>query len=78
MKCIPLKYFLNVFDRKTSIGVTSGLTFCGVVGHDHRHEYTGWYAAENRFLKFLHEHTDSQFTFLLSFYSDREKSKYGS
>ena len=24
-----------------SIGVTTGSTFCGVVGHTHRHEYTG-------------------------------------
>ena len=24
-----------------SIGVTTGSIFCGVVGHLHRHEYTG-------------------------------------
>lgn len=26
--------------RTASAGVTSGFTFCGVVGHEHRHEYT--------------------------------------
>lgn len=26
--------------RETSIGITTGLTYCGVVGHPHRHEYT--------------------------------------
>ena len=27
--------------RQASIGVTTGSTFCGVIGHVHRHEYTG-------------------------------------
>jgi class 3 adenylate cyclase len=33
---------LTVFEKlkQTSIGVTTGLTYCGVVGHNHRHEYT--------------------------------------
>ena len=26
--------------RRTSIGVTTGSTYCGVMGHEHRHEYT--------------------------------------
>jgi len=26
--------------QQTSIGVTTGPTYCGIVGHNHRHEYT--------------------------------------
>lgn len=26
--------------KQTSIGVTTGATYCGIVGHNHRHEYT--------------------------------------
>lgn len=29
-------------DNQYSIGVTTGIAFCGVVGHPQRHEYTGW------------------------------------
>ena len=38
-----LKVDLDLLEKvqKTSIGVTTGSTFCGVVGHNHRHEYTG-------------------------------------
>ena len=28
-------------NRRFSIGVTTGIAFCGVVGHTQRHEYTG-------------------------------------
>lgn len=33
---------LNRIDglKQTSIGVTTGPTYCGIVGHNHRHEYT--------------------------------------
>ena len=33
---------LNMIDglKQTSIGVTTGPTYCGIVGHNHRHEYT--------------------------------------
>ena len=30
-----------VFHRQYSIGITTGVAFCGVVGHPLRHEYTG-------------------------------------
>jgi len=30
-----------VYHRQYSIGVTTGVAFCGVVGHPLRHEYTG-------------------------------------
>ena len=32
-------FFLSF--RRVSIGVTTGTTFCGVVGHPNRHEYSG-------------------------------------
>ena len=31
---------LSTLIKQTSIGVTTGLTYCGVLGHNHRHEYT--------------------------------------
>ena len=34
---IPPYFFCSHF----SIGVTTGVAFCGVVGHPQRHEYTG-------------------------------------
>lgn len=30
-----------ISSRHVSIGVTTGMAFCGVVGHPKRHEYTG-------------------------------------
>ena len=36
---------INLFyHRQYSIGVTTGVAFCGVVGHPLRHEYTGSYS----------------------------------
>ena len=34
--------------------MTTGVAFCGVVGHPHRHEYTGKDFFESMFLQYTH------------------------
>ena len=36
----PILEMNRLIPQGVSIGVTTGLCFCGVVGHDERHEYT--------------------------------------
>ena len=42
---------LTFFCRNESIGITTGLAFCGVVGHKDRHEYTGRKFISKKFTK---------------------------
>jgi hypothetical protein len=42
---------LCLYCSSVSIGVTTGGTFCGVVGHKHRHEYSGQSESRDRISK---------------------------
>ena len=37
--CVTQLYLFSLYS-KYSVGVTTGVAFCGVVGHPQRHEYT--------------------------------------